>query len=189
MGLVYNVPPVRTKDVPILDVLSESINNPIRLLLGWFLITPLVLPPLSALIAYWMLGAFFMAAKRLAEWRELGDLQIIERYRKSLARYTPERLITSMVFYASMFSFVVAIFVVRYRFEFLLLVIPMGILLAEYMRLSFLPHSPVQYPERLYKQKRLMAICVFSVITFFLLLQIDVPILKEIFYPGFVQIK
>ena len=31
MGLVYNVRPVRTKNIPILDVLSESVNNAIRL--------------------------------------------------------------------------------------------------------------------------------------------------------------
>jgi len=35
MGLAYNVPPVRLKGWPYLDVLSESINNPIRLALGW----------------------------------------------------------------------------------------------------------------------------------------------------------
>jgi hypothetical protein len=36
MGVVYNVKPIRSKELPYLDVLSESINNPIRLLLGWF---------------------------------------------------------------------------------------------------------------------------------------------------------
>ena len=36
MGVLYNVPPIRTKEWPYVDVLSESINNPIRLLLGWF---------------------------------------------------------------------------------------------------------------------------------------------------------
>ena len=35
MGCLYNFSPVRTKDVPYLDVLTESINNPLRLLLGW----------------------------------------------------------------------------------------------------------------------------------------------------------
>ena len=38
MGVVYNVEPFRTKDVPYLDVLSESINNMIRLLMGWFIV-------------------------------------------------------------------------------------------------------------------------------------------------------
>jgi len=28
MGLVYNVPPVRAKDIPFVDVLAEAANNP-----------------------------------------------------------------------------------------------------------------------------------------------------------------
>ena len=35
MGVLYNVRPFRTKDRIYLDVLSESINNPLRLMLGW----------------------------------------------------------------------------------------------------------------------------------------------------------
>lgn len=34
MGVLYNVKPIRTKDVVYLDVLSESVNNMIRLLPG-----------------------------------------------------------------------------------------------------------------------------------------------------------
>ena len=37
MGCIYNIPPVRSKDVPYIDVLSESINNPLRMLAGWFI--------------------------------------------------------------------------------------------------------------------------------------------------------
>ena len=29
-GIIYNVPPIRTKDVPYLDVTTEAINNPIH---------------------------------------------------------------------------------------------------------------------------------------------------------------
>ena len=36
MGCFYNIPPARTKDVPYLDVLSESVNNPLRMLAGWY---------------------------------------------------------------------------------------------------------------------------------------------------------
>ena len=68
MGLVYNVPPVRTKDIPYVDVLSESLNNPLRLLLGWCAIVPTILPPSSALMAYWMGGAFLMGVKRYSEY-------------------------------------------------------------------------------------------------------------------------
>ncbi len=73
MGIAYNVPPLRTKEWPYLDVLSESVNNPIRLFLGWFALVTLRVPPMSLAIAYWMLGAFFMAMKRFAEYRHIGD--------------------------------------------------------------------------------------------------------------------
>ena len=47
MGILYNVKPVRTKDIPVLDVLSESVNNAIRLLTGWFAVTGVFLSPVS----------------------------------------------------------------------------------------------------------------------------------------------
>ena len=72
MGVLYNVKPIRTKDIPYLDVLSESINNMIRLLLGWFIITQEYQPPISILIGYWFAGAFLMATKRFAEYRMIG---------------------------------------------------------------------------------------------------------------------
>jgi len=50
-GLIYNVPPVRTKDLAFLDVLSESINSPIRLTLGWAMVSATTLPPASLLLA------------------------------------------------------------------------------------------------------------------------------------------
>ena len=73
MGIFYNVSPIRLKDIPYLDVLSESINNPLRLLLGWFAIYPFELPSVSLLLAYWLIGAFFMASKRFSEYRHIND--------------------------------------------------------------------------------------------------------------------
>ena len=67
MGVLYNVRPVRLKEWPYLDVLSEAVNNPIRLALGWFSTGLLAPPPLSMIVAYWMFGSFLMAVKRLAE--------------------------------------------------------------------------------------------------------------------------
>ena len=51
-GIVYNVPPLRTKDKPYLDVISESVNNPIRLLIGWAMVDPTTLPPSSIILSY-----------------------------------------------------------------------------------------------------------------------------------------
>jgi decaprenyl-phosphate phosphoribosyltransferase len=59
MGCIYNFPPIRSKDVPYLDVLTESINNPLRMLLGWYAVTSVLIPPVSLLIAYWMIGCYF----------------------------------------------------------------------------------------------------------------------------------
>ena len=73
MGLAYNLPPIRTKELPYLDVLSESVNNPLRLFLGWFALIGDKFPPLSLTLAYWMVGAFFMATKRFAEYRHIDD--------------------------------------------------------------------------------------------------------------------
>src|SRR5262245_23640115 len=98
MGIFYNVPPLRTKDLPCVDVLSESINNPIRLLLGWFALVTTRFPPVSLAVSYWMVGAFFMAMKRYAEYRHLGNPEVAAAYRRSFRYYTEERLLISLVF-------------------------------------------------------------------------------------------
>ncbi|MCY7361322.1 MAG: UbiA prenyltransferase family protein [Ignavibacteria bacterium] len=185
MGLLYNVPPIRTKDIPYLDVISESVNNAIRLLLGWYLITNAIVPPLSIIIAYWMLGAFFMAMKRLGEIRFIADNDIVKTYRKSLAYYTQEKLITSIIFYSTLFSFTSAIFLIRYKFELILIIPFLSLLIAEYMRIGFLPDSPVQYPEKLYKQKGLVLICLLCAGAFAILLFVKIPWLTSIFDPSY----
>jgi decaprenyl-phosphate phosphoribosyltransferase len=83
MGCFYNIPPARTKDVPYLDVLTESINNPIRMLLGWYAVTSTLVPPVSLLISYWMIGCYFMALKRFSEFNEIGDKTLAGSYRAS----------------------------------------------------------------------------------------------------------
>ena len=47
MGCLYNIPPFRTKDRPWLDVLSEAVNNPLRLLIGWYMVPTGLIAPLS----------------------------------------------------------------------------------------------------------------------------------------------
>src|SRR5437879_11553614 len=93
MGCVYNLPPIRTKDHAYVDVASEAINNPLRMLVGWYIVTTTVVPPLSLLVSYWMIGCYFMAAKRFAEYRDFvrsGNTGGAVRYRKSFAHYTSE---------------------------------------------------------------------------------------------------
>ena len=63
-GIIYNVWPFRTKDHAFVDVLSELLNNPIRLMLGWAIVDPTSLPPSSLLLTYWM------GVRRLSHERE-----------------------------------------------------------------------------------------------------------------------
>jgi decaprenyl-phosphate phosphoribosyltransferase len=95
-GIVYNVKPIRTKDIPFLDSISESANNPIRFLIGWFAFAPGgLIPPLSLLLSWWAFGNFLMVAKRLSEFRFLkekaGD------YRTSHKKYTRNKLLAGMI--------------------------------------------------------------------------------------------
>jgi len=90
-GWIYNVQPVRTKDRAYLDVLTESLNNPMRLTLGWAMVDGARLPPSSLLLAYWMGGAFLMAVKRLAEYRNVvaaRDKETLVLYRLAFRSYT-----------------------------------------------------------------------------------------------------
>src|SRR5579863_174519 len=120
MGCVYNIPPLRSKDLPYLDVISESINNPIRFCLGWYMVTSVVLPPLSLLVAYWMLGAYFMGLKRFSEYRQIDDCAIAGIYRRSFRSYTQESLLTSVIFYAAGAMLFFGAFIMRYRIELIL---------------------------------------------------------------------
>jgi len=183
MGLLYNVPPIRMKDLPYFDVLSESINNPLRLLLGWFTVNQLYPPTLSLIMAYWMIGAFFMTVKRYAEYKRIGDKAIASKYRKSFSYYNEYRLILSMVYYASAFSLFFGIFLIRYRVELILSVPFMAGFIPVYMRLAFWKDSPAQYPEKLYKQRGLLVYSAFCLVLVLSLLFVDIPFIGKIFSP------
>lgn len=174
MGLLYNVKPVRTKDIPILDVLSESLNNAIRLLLGWAVVSGNTLPPVSILLGYWMCGAFLMATKRFAEFRMIGDPDLAGHYRKSFKYYTEKSLLISAFFYALCAVFFTGIFLLKYRIELILFIPALMGLFCYYFYLSFKDDSAVQKPEKLYHEKTLM-IYVFALCVLFIVLML-VPI-------------
>jgi decaprenyl-phosphate phosphoribosyltransferase len=170
MGCLYNIPPVRTKEVPYLDVLSESINNPIRFCVGWYIVTAAVIPPASLLIAYWALGGYFMALKRFSEYRQIGDVSAA-LYRRSFRFYTEQSLLVSVLFYAATSMLFFGAFIMRYRIEMIFAFPFIALLMAVYFNLSFTRDSPVQNPEKLWREPRLMALvgacCTVLVITSF----------------------
>ncbi len=183
MGCVYNIPPIRSKDKPYFDVLSESVNNPLRLLLGWYATGISVLPPISLVLAYWMVGAFFMAVKRFAEYRRINDPDVSAGYRQSFAHYNEERLLTSIIYYAVAFGLFFGIFLIRYRMELIVSIPFIAGFIAWYIHLGFLENSPTQYPEHLYKQRGFLYYCIFCGVVLLALLFIPIPILHEIFQP------
>lgn len=179
MGIVYNVKPLRTKDLAYLDVLTESVNNMIRLLMGWFIVAEeFILPPSSIVLGYWMLGAFLMAIKRFAEYRMIENPALAAAYRKSFGQYSEESLLLSAFFYAMCSTFFIGVFLIKYRIE-LVLFMPVLIgLYCHYFRLSFKKDSAVQKPEKLYRERGLMIYCVLAIILFTLLMTIKIPALE-----------
>ena len=183
MGCLYNIPPVRTKDKMYLDVLSESVNNPLRMLLGWYMVTSTLVPPASLLISYWMVGCYLMALKRFSEYREIGDALIAGAYRRSFRHYTEVSLLSSVAFYAAASMLFFGAFIMRYRIE-LILVFPfIAMLMSTYFKLAFKPHSAVQNPEKLYREPLLMLETALISISMVTLLYYDLPIIGNIFSP------
>jgi 4-hydroxybenzoate polyprenyltransferase len=182
-GMVYNIPPIRTKDIPFLDVITESVNNPIRLLLGWFLVITETFPTLSLILAYWMIGAFFMAAKRYAEFVMFNDRSLAAAYRSSFGRYSKNRLLISMFYYACLFSFFMGIFLIRYRIELIFAIPFIGLVIAYYLRMTLRFDSPVQTPELLYKHRGFLGIVFSCIVVIILLFFVDIPFVREFFTP------
>lgn len=189
MGVVYNVKPFRSKDRVFLDVLSESINNPIRFAAGWFIFTPAfgvpdskwdlnwinTFPPVSIIIAYWMGGAFLMATKRFAEYRLIANAEIAGQYRRSFKFYTENSLLVSMFFYAITSAFFLGIFLIKDRIELLVSFPFFALLFSWYLRIGLLTDSPVQGSEKLYTRKWFMLYLVLFTILLCTLMFVKIP--------------
>jgi 4-hydroxybenzoate polyprenyltransferase len=180
-GIVYNVPGARTKDKAYLDVISESVNNPLRLVIGWAMIDPTTLPPSSIILTYWSGGAFLMAAKRLSEFREITasyGREVLERYRASFAGYSEISLTVSCFVYALVTSFFLAVFLIKYRVEYLLTVPVLIALFGHYLALSMQPESTAQKPEKLFRERGLIVLVGLLAITFLFATSVDIPALE-----------
>jgi 4-hydroxybenzoate polyprenyltransferase len=180
-GIVYNVPPLRTKEKAYLDVISESVNNPLRLTIGWAIVDPTTLPPSSIILAYWCGGAFLMAAKRYSEYREIvgsHGVELLVRYRASFAGYSEGSLNISCFVYGLLSTFFLAIFLIKYRVEYLVLVPAVIAMFAQYLALSTRPLSSAQNPEKLFRERKLIAMVGLLVVLFVVATYVDMPLLS-----------
>ncbi len=183
MGCIYNVPPIRSKDIPYVDVLSESVNNPLRMLVGWYIVNPGGLAPVSLLVSYWMGGCYFMAIKRFAEYRHIGDRSRAIAYRRSFAGVTEQSVLISIVFYASAAMLFFGAFAMRYRIELIVSFPLIALVMAIYLAVGFRPDSAAQRPEGLYREPVLMAAVVACTILVAILLFVDLPSVSRVFVP------
>jgi len=180
LGILYNVRPFRTKDLPYIDILSESLNNAIRLIIGWFCITVVFVPPVSIVFGYWMGGAFLMAAKRFAEYRMIGDHKQAKLYRKSFGLYSEISLLLSTVFYGFLSVFFCGIYLIKHRIELLIFIPFLCGLFCYYLGICFKSDSAAQKPEKLYREKGLIVYVVFLFILFAVLHFVDIPVLESL---------
>ncbi len=159
---LYNIPPFRLKDRAYMDVLLESANYPIRILLGWMCVIPEALPPSSVLIIGWSIGAFAMSLKRLAEF-QLFETQVqAAQYRKSYAVYGLHSLAMSGLVYAMLTIFGATIFALKYKTEMALMVLLLMGWMAWYFWMALQRNACIIYPERLLGNK---VFCLLALIT------------------------
>jgi decaprenyl-phosphate phosphoribosyltransferase len=179
MGLVYNVRPVRAKDRAYIDVLVESVNNPIRLLLGWYMVTASSFPPSSLLLSYWMGGAFLMTLKRFSELRYMHlNKQFLVNYRPVFSRYSELSLLLASFYYAISSSLFLGIFLIKHKIEFILLFPAVGVLFSWYLFISHKENSAAQFPEKLYKEKGLFLYIIIIASAAITLLNINLDFLR-----------
>ncbi|MDD8026544.1 MAG: UbiA family prenyltransferase [Acidobacteriota bacterium] len=162
-GIIYNVKPIRTKDIPFLDSISESANNPIRFLIGWYALAPAAhFPPLALLASWWAFGNFLMVAKRLSEFRFLKEKAA--DYRTSHKKYTRNKLLAGMIVSAVVCLAAFLFFAGREHWPSFFIIAPF---LAVFFLMIF--RKTLREAEVMEEPEKLLASPVFAFYTLFLL--------------------
>ncbi|WP_133140805.1 UbiA family prenyltransferase [Legionella genomosp. 1] len=175
LAWLYNIPPVRLKDVAYIDVLLESVNYPLRVMIGWLCILPHYLPPSSLILTTWAIGAFTMSMKRVAEYRIFQNRDSAIAYRKSYALYTTNTLILSAFIYGLLTIFGITILMLKYKAE-LIILMPFLIGWMGWYFLMGLEHNfDIIYPEKLIFNKIFIVLLILLILLCLLLLNINIP--------------
>lgn len=127
-------------------------------------------------------GAFLMAVKRFAEYRSIGNPELAGQYRRSFQFYTEQTLLTSAFFYALSCAFLLGVFLIKYRIEFLLSFPFLALLFAWYLAIGMRADSAAQSPEKLYREKPFVLYVAALTILITLLFFIDLPWLHALAY-------
>ena len=184
-GIIYNVKPIRAKDIRIFDVIIESFNNPIRMYIGWFVLSVEALIPLSLIFSYWFFGAFLMNCKRITDFKKFDDINSRKLFRPSLGDYTINQLYVIALIYSTLSTSFFMTFAVRYKIELIILLPLIVIVYSLYFSNSLGKESVAAEPEKLMKSRKFLYLSVIIALLFYLLLKIDIPILDEIIFYSF----
>jgi 4-hydroxybenzoate polyprenyltransferase len=180
MGILYNVRPIRLKDKIYMDVISESINNPIRLAIGWHSIMPDKSLPASAFLSFWGIGIFLMSLKRYSEMVVIDNPALLGQYRKSFLKWTPEKLIVFTFFGGMIATSFIGVLLVRYRLEYILVLPSLIWIFVEYLRIS-LKLDPASFaPEKLMGKAKLQLLALLVLAAFLVFTFVDIPVLDKI---------
>jgi len=178
MGILYNVKPIRLKDHHYADVISESINNPIRFAIGWHAVSPSLPVPVSAFFAFWGGGVFLMSLKRYSEMIIVNDQLLLSQYRKSFKNWSPNKLI-AFAFSGGLISMTfMGIMLVKYRLEYILVVPPLILMFVEYLKMSLKVDLASIAPEKLMKKSNLQLMVLLVTFCFVVFSFIDLPFLE-----------
>ena len=122
-----------------------------------------------------------MASKRFAEFRSIGQKAVAGAYRKSFRLYDEQKLLISMFFYTTCFALFLGVFIIRYHLELILIVPLVAGFVCYYLQIAFKEKSAAQNPERLYREKGLMAYLGVCVLAFTGLMFVEIPVLYRLF--------
>ena len=106
--------------------------------------------------------------------------ELLARYRASFAFYSEISLTVSCFVYALLAVFFLAVFLIKYRIEYLLTVPVVIALFAYYMIMAMTPGSSAQKPEKLFRERGLVLLVVLLAATFLLATFVDVPMLDAL---------
>jgi len=133
-----------------------------------------------------------MAAKRYSEYRQIvasHGRELLVRYRASFAGYSEVALNASCFVYGLLSTFFLAIFLIKYRIEYLLLVPAVIALFGHYLVLSTQPNSSAQNPEKLFRERTLLALIALLSGLFILTTWVDIPELNTLTAQRYISVR
>jgi decaprenyl-phosphate phosphoribosyltransferase len=167
LGLIYNIKPIRTKDIKLLDAICEGLNAPLRFIYGYFIIPTNLNIPLTLVIFTTFFGILLMTIKRHIEHKTLNKKKLL-KYRKTLIFYNLyNTVILSIICIIFMFFFL-GIFIYKYNLNLIPIFILLLFFTINYLKFYLNP-SQKKFNSINPLSNKLNIIIIFLIIIFFYL--------------------